>query len=464
MADMTHADSLFNDPRICQARDLLLAALKEHRQSLTGPRPPIDGRRASYQELIQTFSAERGGTLYYPYLGSGLGNGALVELADGSIKYDMITGIGVHYFGHSDPELVAASLDAALQNTVMQGNLQQNTESALLCHELIDIASESGAPLRHCFLTTSGATANENALKMLFQARRPASRMMAFSNCFSGRTLATSQLTDRPQNRVGLPTVLNVDYIPFFDADRGEESTREALDRITEFAERYPNQHAGMIMELIQGEGGYYTAPREFLVALCQRLRDLQIPIWFDEIQTFGRTTRPFAFQHYQLDDYVDIVTVGKMTQVCATLFRDELTPQPGLISQTFTGSTSSVFAARSILKRLREGNFFGPAGRIMQIHNRFKSHFEAIQQRIPNAISGPWGLGGMIGLTVFDGSSAKTREVLNALFDAGVLAFPAGANPTRIRMLPPIGAVTDPQIDEVCSIIEAVLTRLNAG
>ncbi len=99
-----------------------------------------------------------------------------------------------------------------------------------------------------------------------------------------------------------------------------------------------------------------------------------------------------------------------------------------------------------------------------MQIHNRFKSHFEAIQQRIPNAISGPWGLGGMIGLTVFDGSSAKTREVLNALFDAGVLAFPAGANPTRIRMLPPIGAVTDPQIDDVCSIIEAVLSRLNAG
>lgn len=458
MSESIHADSLFNDPRISQARDLYLEALKDHRQELKEPRPPVEGRKAAFEDLIKSFSADRGGSLYYPYLGSGLGNGALVELADGSVKYDMITGIGVHYFGHSDPELVAASLDAALQNTVMQGNLQQNTESALLCRELIEIASADGAPIQHCFLSTSGATANENALKMLFQAKQPASRMMAFSNCFSGRTLATSQLTDRPQNRVGLPTVMAVDYIPFFNADCDPQNIQTTLDRVSEFAERYPGQHAGMIMEIIQGEGGYYTAPREFFVALCEQLREYEIPIWFDEIQTFGRTTSPFAFQHYQLDEFADIVTVGKMTQVCATLFRDELKPQPGLISQTFTGSTSSVFAARSILKRLREGDFFGPVGRNMQVHHRFQTHFEAIQQRIPGAIFGPWGLGGMIGFSVFDGSAAKTRAVLNGLFDAGVLAFPAGANPTRIRMLPPIGAITDTQIDEVCSIIESVL------
>ena len=70
--------------------------------------------------------------MYYPYLGSGIGRGALVELADGSVKYDFITGIGVHYMGHNHPALLEAGVDAALTNTVMQGNLQQNVESARL--------------------------------------------------------------------------------------------------------------------------------------------------------------------------------------------------------------------------------------------------------------------------------------------------------------------------------------------
>src|SRR6266550_3010920 len=87
------------------------------------------------------FSESRGGALYYPYLGSGIGNGALVELADGSVKYDMISGIGVHYFGHSHPMLLDAGVDAALRDTVMQGNLQQNVESVALAKTFIDLAN-----------------------------------------------------------------------------------------------------------------------------------------------------------------------------------------------------------------------------------------------------------------------------------------------------------------------------------
>lgn len=455
------ADALKADPRIAQAKQLLRTAIEEHRRRLTGIRPPREELRQSSEETLARFAEARGGSLFYPYLGSGLGNGALVELADGSVKYDMISGIGVHVFGHSDLELAEATVDAAVSDTVMQGNLQQNGESFALCRDFIETACESGAALQHCFLSTSGATANENAFKMLFQARTPADRILAFRNCFAGRTLAMSQVTDRPQNRVGLPPTIAVDYVPFYDSNRPEASTADAIDRLREHLARFPGRYAGMILEPVQGEGGYYTAPREFFLTLIEMLREHQVPVFFDEIQTFGRTTRPFAFQHLGLDEFADVVSVGKLTQVCATLFRDEFTPQPGLVSQTFTGATSSIFAARSILRRLREGGYFGADGRIQQVHRQFVTRFESLHDAHPDWLTGPWGIGGMIAFTPFDGSSARTRAVLTALYDAGVIAFSAGDAPSRVRMLPPLGAITDEDVAAVCDVIGAVLGNL---
>lgn len=457
--DLLAAEAFRQDPRVVQARQLLHSALAEHQSRLCTVLPPRESRRQGYAEALQAFGQDRGGKLFFPYLGSGLGNGALVELADGSVKYDMISGIGVHAFGHSDPQLLDAAFDAALGDTVMQGNLQQNAESSALCRDFIRLACESGAKLGHCFLSTSGATANENALKMLFQARAPANRMLAFANCFAGRTMVTSQLTDRAKNRIGLPTTLAVDYVPFFDASDPHGSTSRTLDRLHEHLDRYPQAHAGMILELVQGEGGYYSAPREFFADLCLDLRRHKVPVFFDEIQTFGRTTRPFAFQHFGLDEFADVVTVGKITQVCATLFRDEFVPGPGLVSQTFTGATAAIFAARNILHRLSTGGYLGPSGRLAQVHERFVQHLDRMHREHPDRISGPWGLGGMIAFTPWDGSAERNRQVLDALFDAGVIAFSAGSDPTRIRMLPPFGVITDEQIDAVCGLIEQVLT-----
>src|SRR5256885_11442797 len=135
------APSLFADPRVAQAKELLRAALADHQKQITGVRPPNPDRKVAYEEMLKHFGAARGGALFFPYLGSGLGKGALVELADGSVKYDMISGIGVHYFGHSNPMLVDAGVDAAIRDTVMQGNLQQNVESAPLSKTLIDLAN-----------------------------------------------------------------------------------------------------------------------------------------------------------------------------------------------------------------------------------------------------------------------------------------------------------------------------------
>jgi len=458
------AEALAADPRIAEAKVLLHAALSDHREKLAEIRPPDPERAATYAAALEAFSARRGGALFYPYLGSGLGHGALVELADGSVKYDLIGGIGVHYFGHNDPELSERLLAAACSNTVMQGNLQQNCDSAELAEALLALATRAGAPLAHAFLCTSGAMANENAAKLAFAHHHPADRLLAFSGCFAGRTLAMSQVTDNPGYRTGLPTSLAVDYVPFFDPADATASTERTLASLEAHLRRYPGRHAAMIFELVQGEGGYYPGDHAFFAALTRRLRDAGVAIWFDEIQTFGRTSEPFAFQHFGLDAYADLVTVGKSLQMCATLFRSDYRPPPGLVSQTFTGSTASIAAARYVIERFRDGDLFGPQGRVMALFRTFVTGFDAIRTRHPNWLAPPYGLGAMVACTPFAGEASTTRALLGALFERGVVAFATGGSLSRLRFLPPVPALHDAEVDLVLDVLEASLADVAEG
>ncbi len=459
----TIADEFLADPRICEAKRILLQAREEYCARLTGIRPPDTELRIGYDQLLKEYGNLRGGDLFYPYLGSGLGNGALVELADGSVKYDFISGIGVHHWGHSHPTIMEACLDAALSDTVMQGNLQQNVESVELARTLLEGVNRKGACLKHCFFSTSGAMANENALKVIFQKKFPANRILAFEGCFMGRTLALSQVTDKPEYREGLPRTISVDYVPYFAADRPEESTRRSVDQLKRHLRRYPGKHAGMVFELVLGEGGFYPGNREFFMELIHVLREHQIPILIDEIQTFGRTSELFAFQYFGLDEFVDLVTVGKASQVCATLFKDEFTPRPGLLSQTFTSSTAAIRVGRLVVRQLMDGAYPGPEGKIARFHDRFVSHLAAMEKRYPDKVHGPYGIGAMVAFTPFGGDPAMVKKFIHALFDAGVIGFYAGADPARVRFLIPVGAVTSDDIDAVASITENTLAIMSS-
>lgn len=448
------SDAFANDPRLKEGKKLLLDAVKDHQKKLTHVVPPNPDLKIKYDDLLAEYAELRGAKLYFPYLGSGIGNGALVELLDGSVKYDLIGGIGPMYWGHSHADVIAAGIDAALSDTVMQGNLQQNADAVAFC-ELLTKASQ----MEHCFLTTTGAMANENALKIAFQKKFPASRILAFDHCFAGRTLAVSQITDKANFRDGLPTTYHVDYIPFYDSEK-PESTANTISALKAHLARYPKQHAVMLLELIQGEGGFYTAPREFFVGIMELLKKNNIAVFADEVQTFGRTSELFAFQHFGLEKYIDIVSVGKLSQVCATLFRKEYNPRPGLLSQTFIGSTSALHAGKYIIESLISGNFYGPQGKIAKIHGHFVKNLQAIAKKHPGLIKGPWGLGAMIAFTPFDGNSIRVSQFIQDLFQAGVISFIAGADPARVRFLPPVGSITEKDIDEATKIIEETLIR----
>jgi 4-aminobutyrate aminotransferase-like enzyme len=456
------ADKLKKDRRVLEAKRLLKAALRDHQKELTDLKAGDVRLRRDYEKRINSIGRYRGRDLVYPYLASGIGKGALVELADGSVKYDFITGIGVHFLGHSHEKMLASGVDAALDDTVMQGHLQQGVVTLDLLRKLVRAASKRGAPLKHCFLTSSGAMANENALKIIFQNKFPASRILAFEKCFAGRTLAMAQVTDKAAGRVGLPQTMDVDYIPFYDPDHPRESTDRAVSMLKRHLARYPGQYAAMCFELIQGEGGYYSGSKSFFVALMKILKENKVAVLVDEIQTFGRTTELFAFQYYGLNSYVDAVTVGKMLQICATFFTEAFNPKPGLLSQTFTSSTSAIYAACTILDELSRGGYLGKNGKISKLSKHIMKRLGLLSKRHPGWIHGPFGLGAMIAFSVFDGSPKTTWEFLKALYEAGVIAFPAGDKPTRVRMLMPVGAVTISDINRVTDIIEKTLTTVS--
>lgn len=455
-SEMLVSEALAKDPRIAQAKKLLSDAMRDHQKNIKEIRPTNPQLKKHYESMLENFANYRGAKLWFPYIGSGIGNGALVELADGSVKYDFINGIGPHFFGHSHPEVIDACIDAALSDTVMSGNIQQNADTI----ELTELLIKQSKVLDHCFLTTTGAMANENAFKLIFQNKYPANRILAFDRCFMGRTLIMSQVTDRAIYREGLPLNLYVDYVPYYDANDPIGSTAHAVATLERHLKRYPKQYAMMCFELIQGDGGFYTGSKEFFLAIIKVLKENNITVFIDEVQTFGRTPSLYAFQHFGLQDYVDVVTVGKLSQVCATLFTKKFKPLPGLLSQTFTSSTSSIRAGTRMINSLINRGFYGPNGKIQQLSTYFMGKLEALASKYPHLVQGPFGMGAMIAFTPFNGESERVVKFVMDLFDEGVMTFITGHSPVRIRFLAPFGVVTFQDIDKVMEIVEKVLTR----
>lgn len=461
-------------PGVAAAIDRLVAELETVQAGLTGARPPRGELVESYEDALDRYGELRGRGLLFPYLGSGVGRGPLVELADGSVKWDLINGIGVHMFGHGEPDLVATAVRAALGDTVMQGNLQCNEDAVAFAELLVAEASRS-SELRHCFLTNSGAMANESALKIAMQKRDGrAPRVIAFADCFMGRSTTMAQIGDSAAGRSGLPLSALVDYMPFFDPASPERSAEMALKHLHAIVERYPGQHACFVMELVQGEGGFNVAPPSFLEALMRFCRDRDIAVWVDEIQTFGRTESMYHFEQLGLGSYVDIVTIGKMSQVCACLYTANYNPRAGLLSGTFIGSTVGLQVGRRILERLRDGGYYGPEGRIAQLHEAFRTRAAALVERRPEwfppvrsdrhlnptAVGHHGGVGGMMRLTPFGGDKAAVQRLLHVLFESGVIAFHCGHDPYHLRFLPPVGVMEPAHFDPVFEILEAALAR----
>tara|TARA_B100001121_G_C18699945_1_gene627042 strand:+ start:9620 stop:10990 length:1371 start_codon:yes stop_codon:yes gene_type:complete len=446
MKEKFNKNNLLNDERIIKAKELINDTIKEYQSKFVNK---INASSSSMKKNLDQAKTLRGGRLFFPYISSGLGNGSKVLLTDGSIKLDFINGIGAH-FGHSLEILRNASIDATIEDTIMQGNLQQNERSFELMKLLI-----STSKMDHCILTSSGAMANENGLKLLFHHAPGKQRILAFEDCFMGRSISLAQITDKAKYRQGLPSTIDVDYIPFFDWRSPKKSTQKTIQVIHRYLKRYPYQYAGICMELIQGEGGYNIGNTEFFKTIIHIMKNEKIPILVDEVQTFGRTSELFSSSHFNIIQDIDIITIGKLSQACATLYRKNLTPEPGLISQTYTSSTTAIECGYQIINYLIQNHHFGQKGKNIVFGNYFNSLLKKIAKKKPNKVSGPYGIGGMLAFTPYNGDPVKVNHLLMRLFQNGLMGFTTGSYPQRIRFLLPLGAVTNHDIEEAIQIIE---------
>jgi 4-aminobutyrate aminotransferase-like enzyme len=440
---------VFYGPKFEQGLQLLLEAIAEAEHTA---RPPLSPA-AMNEELVE-LAGLRGRPAFYAYLGSGIGRGARAMLADGRWVLDFVLGIGVHLFGHGNLDLIATALRAAASDLVMQGNLIFNREYNLLMKTLM---AHAPAGMAYCWLSLSGADANENALKLVRQKRDGRPGIIAFRGCFHGRTSAMAEITDRPDYRVGQPRTFPVRYIPFYDR-HNPYSSATALSLLRHTIAEAGDQTAAMVVELVQGEAGFVTAPREFFVPLFEECRAAGIPIWIDEVQTFARVTELFATDLLDVAEYADVITIGKVFHGSAVLFRKEFAPDPRLISGTYSGATVPMAVSRRIIEKLTSENIVGPHGRESELERLTRDHLQRLSRSRPGAISEVDGIGAMIAFRVGDGSLNHTREFIQRCFDSGLVLYFGGHEPACVRLFLPAGILTEEELAAAFQIIERCL------
>ncbi|MGH0032201.1 MAG: aminotransferase class III-fold pyridoxal phosphate-dependent enzyme [Myxococcota bacterium] len=441
--------SLLDSPRVREAaRALIEAVHEETRDRELAPK--------AYDRALREIERLRGRPLFHKALASGVGRGARVRLSNGLTVLDLASGIGTYGFGHSDPDLLETAVVAAAGDSVFQGHLLPGVEYHQLSKALV---RHAGPRLKHVWLSISGAMANENAHKMILQKHAPADRIVAFERCFAGRTLAMAEITDKPAYRQGLPLRGSVLYVPFYDPE-DPQSTEKSVAALDAHLRRYPERIAGMLFELVQGEGGFHTAPREFFEALMQRCQEAKIAVWVDEVQTFARTGELFAFRTLGLEDYVDLATAGKTLQGSAVLFNKAYNPKPGLVAGTFAGSSAGMAVGARIIERLETEGYLGEEGRIALLGRRFERRLESLRKRLPRCVGERSGIGAMQAFVPFDGSPEIVATLLKAAFEEGLLLTSAGSNPTKLRFLLPVNT-TDEELEAGLTMLEKAMRRV---
>lgn len=398
----------------------------------------------------------RGRPLHYPYVGSGSGRGVYVELEDGSIKLDLINGIGIHLFGHSHPKIMEAAVRGALCDVINQGNLEPNKEYIQYTEKLVNLASRQ-SKLKYAWLATCGTMANENAVKLSRQKNSPARMIVSFKNAFAGRSTLMAEVTDNPAYKVGLPEYHEVLRLPWYDK-KDPQSGEKTLNVLKEHVAKHPGNISCFGFEPMLGEGGYMPANHEFFLPLLQFCREHKIAVWADEVQTYTRTGELFAFETLGLGQHIDIVTIAKTAQLGATLYTEEYNPKPGLIAGTFSGTTVAMMTGMAMLDVLTEGGYLGPKGRIMEIHNRFVGGLSKLgETTCKGKISDAGGMGLMMAFTPFEGKKEQVDAFLKKLFNNGVIAFPCGKDPLRARFLVP-AVIQNEDIDLALQVIEKTI------
>jgi 4-aminobutyrate aminotransferase / (S)-3-amino-2-methylpropionate transaminase / 5-aminovalerate transaminase len=394
------------------------------------------------------------------------GRGALLTDVDGNTFIDFAGGIGCLNVGHSHPRVVDAVRSAAERFLHTDFTVVPYEGYVELAERLLARAPFTG-PGRAAFFN-SGAEAVENAVKIARAATgRPS--VIAYEAAFHGRTMMAMSLTSKPHPyKAGFgpfaPEVYRVAYPNEYrlGPDAAEIALRDLHDA---FRTRVsPESVAAVIIEPVQGEGGFVPASAEYLRGLREICDRHGIVLIADEVQSgYGRTGRLFAMEHFGVEP--DLVCVAKSIAgglpISGVFGRAQLMDAPGesTLGGTFVGNPIACAAALAVLDVIEEE---GLLDRGVEIGGRMRARFEALQETLP-AIGDVRGLGPMIGVEFVSDTAGTpagdlaSRVVAESLA-RGLILLKAGVHGNVVRTLVPL-VITDGQLDEALDVFCAAAT-----
>jgi 4-aminobutyrate aminotransferase len=389
------------------------------------------------------------------------GEGAVVEDVDGNVYLDCCAGIAVAATGHSHPDVVAAITGQAKRFLHISTDYYHEPQVAL-GEAIAEVAPIEGRP--RTFFSNSGTEAVEAAIKLArYHTRRP--NIIAFLGSFHGRTLGSLSLTaSRSVQRRGFsPMMPGVYHAPYANP------YRPAIDPI-DFIENQilvhlvaPDEVAAIVVEPIQGEGGYVVPPPAFIQGLSRITKQHGMLLVADEVQSgIGRTGKMFAIEHCGVKP--DILVLAKAVAsglpMGLTVASEDVMDWPaGAHSNTFGGNPVACAAALATLKLVRGGLMANAA----TVGEFFQSKLSALAARHP-LIGDVRGRGLMIGIELVRNRQTKERAtserdaLVMAAYRRGLLVLAAGQN--SVRLSPPLVFTTE-QAQTAVGILDESLASL---
>ncbi len=399
------------------------------------------------------------------------GEGAIIEDVDGNRFLDFTAGIAVVATGHCHPRVVAAIQKQAAELIHMASADFYYEGLARLAQKLAALAP--GASPKKVHFANSGTEAVEAAIK-LARYRTGRDKLIAFLGAFHGRTMGSLSLTASKtvqRERFGplLPGVYHIPYAYCYRCPYGLEPDTCEVECVTVLERQLfrtilpPREVAAIVVEPIQGEGGYVIPPAKFLREL-RRIADAHgIALVFDEVQSgMGRTGRMWACEHFEVEPDILVTAKGIASgmPLGVTIASAEfMNWTPGAHASTFGGNPVSVAAALATIELLEAGLVENAA----RIGRRVMDRIESWPRRFA-AVGDVRGLGLMIGIELV--AEKETKQPAGALrdrlvqqaFEHGLLLL--GCGESTLRLMPPLTVDAD-QADFALDLLEDLISRL---
>ncbi len=406
----------------------------------------------------------------YPFV-MARGEGAVVEDVDGNRFLDCAAGIAVTATGHSHPQVVAAITEQAQKFLHMSGTDFYYEPQVRLGEIMNEVAPFSGQ--KRSFFANSGTEANEAAIKLArYSSKRPG--IIAFLGSFHGRTMGSLSLTSSKaiQRRGFGPQLSSTFHTPYATCyrcpvgKRPESCQAECLNFLEDQILVHlisPDEVAAVVVEPIQGEGGYVVPAPQFHERLRELTKKHGILLVCDEVQSgMGRTGKMFGIEHFGVEP--DMITAAKgiasgLPLGVTTARAEVMSWPPGAHASTFGGNPVSCAAALATIDLLRTSLMQNAA----EVGAYMIGLLKELQEK--HAIIGDVrGRGLMIGIELVRDRVTKERatternQVVNACFDRGMLILGAGQN--ALRLSPPL-VLTKAQAKTAVGILDQALASL---